>query len=75
MTYAFLLNFFPSLKEKKMMFFLRSNGLNFEKNLPGYDRLSEKTIEIINSLTVSMEKKEILKSMPLENQKILKKRL
>lgn len=67
--------FFPSLKEKKMMFFLRSNGLNFEKNLPGYDRLSEKTIEIINSLTVSMEKKEILKSMPLENQKILKKRL
>lgn len=67
--------FSHSLREKKMMLFLRKNGLNFEKNLSEYNGLSERTIEIINSLAVSMEKKEILKSMPHENQQTLKKRL
>jgi len=67
--------FSHSLREKKMMLFLINNGLNFKNNLHSYDKLSERTIEIINSLAVSIEKKEILKSMPLENQKILKKRL
>ena len=67
--------FSHSLREKKMMLFLINNGLNFNNNLHSYDKLSERTIEIINSLAVSIEKKEILKSMPLENQKILKKRL
>lgn len=68
-------SFSQSLREKKMMLFLRSNGLNFEKNLSNYNRLSGRTIEIINNLAVSIEKKEILKSMPPENQKTLKKRL
>lgn len=67
--------FSHSLREKKMMLFLRKNGLNFEKNLSEYNGLSERTIEIINSLAVYMEKKEILKSMPYENQQTLKKRL
>lgn len=67
--------FSHSLREKKMMLFLRKNGLNFEKNLSEYNGLSERTIERINSLAVSMEKKEILKSMPHENQQTLKKRL
>lgn len=67
--------FSHSLREKKMMLFLRRNGLNFEKNLSEYNSLSERTIERINSLAVSMEKKEILKSMPPENQQTLKKRL
>lgn len=67
--------FSHSLREKKMMLFLRNNGLNFEKNLSKYNHLSERTIERINSLAVSMEKKEILKSMPHENQQTLKKRL
>lgn len=67
--------FSHSLREKKMMLFLRNNGLNFEKNLSEYNGLSERTIERINSLAVSIEKKEILKYMPDENQQTLKKRL
>lgn len=67
--------FSHSLREKKMMFFLINNGLNFKNNLHSYDKLSERTIEIINSLSVSIEKKEILKSMPHENLQTLKKRL
>lgn len=67
--------FSHSLREKKMMLFLINNGLNFKNHLYSYDKLSERTIEIINNLSVSIEKKEILKSMPHENLQTLKKRL